>query len=276
MAAAFRQLITVAAGYSFTGTLLVQLAVMVLALYLASSLLARWYGVWAGIGFAGLAFNIARPFLSTTMTEPLAYIWALFSLVFFIQSVRQHSLPHALVGLAALTVGLLMRMGALFAIPFMVLWIGFAFAKETASRVRLIVLAAAVVVAIVTVNFGLKHYYGEQGVDLGDNFAMVACGLALGEDWNGCTKPYEATLSSLPNEHAVSVFLYTKAWENFLAHPSVLIGQLWANCCEFIHHVLSFMFSSYIALYAANGANRSLPFYCAGWNVLRMAKHSRN
>ena len=255
MAAAFRQLITVVAGYSFTGTLLIQLALIVLALYLASSLLARWYGIWAGIGFAGLAFNIARPFLSTTMTEPLAYLWALFSLVFFIQSVRQHSLPHALVGLAALTVGLLMRMGALFAIPFMILWLGFAFAKQTASRVRLMGFAAAVVVAVLAVNFGLKHYYGEKGVDLGDNFAMVACGLSLGKDWNACTKPYEAMLSSLPNEHAVSVFLYSKAWENFLAHPSVLIGQLWANCSEFIHAVWSFMFASYISLYDATAAS---------------------
>ena len=105
---------------------------------------------------------------------------------------------------------------------------------------------------------------------------MVACGLSLGKDWNGCTKPYEATLSSLPNEHAVSVFLYTKAWENFLAHPSVLIGQLWANCSEFIHHVWSFMFSSYISLYDCEWRNRSLPFDSAGWNFIRMAKHSRN
>ena len=84
---------------------------------------------------------------------------------------------------------------------------------------------------------------------------MVACGLSLGKDWNACTKPYEAMLSSLPNEHAVSVFLYSKAWENFLAHPSVLIGQLWANCSEFIHAVWSFMFASYISLYDAIGAS---------------------
>ena len=249
MAAAFRQLMAFAAGYSFTGTLLIQLALTVLALYLASTFLTRWYGIWAGVGFAGLAFNIARPFLSTTMTEPLAYVWALFSLVFFIQSVRQHSLVHALVGLAALTVALLMRTGDLFAIPFMVLWVGFAFAKRTAARVQLMGLAAAVVIAVLLVNFAVKHFYGEKGVDLGDNFAMVACGLSLGKDWTGCTKPYEATLSSLPNEHDESVFLYTKAWENFIAHPDVLISQIWTNCSLFMQNVWSFMFAGYIKLY---------------------------
>ena len=48
---------------AFPGTLLVQLAMMAVMLYLASYLLAGWYGIWAGIGFAGLAFNVARPYL---------------------------------------------------------------------------------------------------------------------------------------------------------------------------------------------------------------------
>ena len=130
IAEAFREVITVAANYSFPGTLLVQLVMMAVMLYLASYLLAGWYGIWAGIGFAGLAFNVARPYLSTTLTEPLGYIWGLFSLIFFVQSIRQRSLPHALLGLAALTVALMMRMGALFAVPFMVLWIGYAFAER--------------------------------------------------------------------------------------------------------------------------------------------------
>src|SRR5262249_51464538 len=118
MAEAMQQLMTVAAGYSYVGTLIIQLALMALALYAASSVLAREHGIWVGIVFAGFAFIIAQPYLTTTLTEPLGCIWGLIALIFFIQSMRHHSLPHALLGLAVLTAALLMRMGALFAIPF--------------------------------------------------------------------------------------------------------------------------------------------------------------
>src|SRR6202011_391668 len=63
MAQALRELTTVAAGYSYVGTLIIQLALMVLMLYATSSVLAMHYGIWAGIAFAGFAFIIARPYL---------------------------------------------------------------------------------------------------------------------------------------------------------------------------------------------------------------------
>ena len=246
MAEAFREITTVAANYSFPGTLVMQLALMAVMLYFASWLLARWYGIWVGIGFAGLAFNVARPFLSTTLTEPLGYIWGLISLIYFIQSIRQRSLPHALLGLAALTVALLMRMGALFAIPFIVLWIGCAFGKSLAARVRLIGLACMAVVAVLAVNFALERFYGAEGVGTGDNFAWTMCGLSVGMSWNGCGKVYEATLSSLPDERAQSVFLLAMTWQNFVHDPSVLLGQVWDNFSAFVSGIGPFMFSGYL------------------------------
>src|SRR5262249_40120481 len=114
MAAAFRQLTALVVDYSFAATLLVQLALMAPMLYLTAAAIARWGGIWPGIAFAGLAFNIARPYVATTLTEPLGLVCGLFSLLLFVESIRRRSAAHALVGLGGLTTAMLMRMGAFF------------------------------------------------------------------------------------------------------------------------------------------------------------------
>ncbi len=272
MAEAFRELITVPVDYSYSASLLVQLAIVAVMLYWTSLVLAGWYGVWVGIGFAGLAFNIARPFLSTTMTEPLGYIWGLFALVFFIQSVKLRSLPHALLALAALTVAMMMRMGALLAIPFMVLWVGYAFAQGLGSRLRLIAIAGAVVLAVVAVNVGLQRFYGQAGVDTGDNFASVACGLSIGQGWQDCDALYKAKLDSLPNERSKSAFLFVQTWRNIVAHPVVLFIQSIRNIGSFFVGAGSFMLVGYIPLYPAESGESYLlilPLMVGAFYIIR-------
>ena len=251
MAEALREITVVAANYSYKWTLIIQLTLMVVMLFLASHLLVGWYGIWSGLGFAGFAFSIARPFLSTTLTEPLGYIFGLLALMFFVQSFRQQSSRHALIGLAALTIALLMRMGALFAVPFMVLWIGYAFAKDFFSRIRLVGWACVVVIAVVLANFALQGLYGATGVDTGGNFAWTTCGLSVGMSWDGCEKLYPTTLASLPTERAQSMFLFTQTWLNFTAHPQVLLGAVWDNFSDFMRGIGPFMLAGYIPLYSA-------------------------
>ena len=272
MAEALREITVVAANYSYEWTLIIQLALMVVMLFLASHLLAGWYGIWSGLGFAGFAFSIARPFLSTTLTEPLGYIFGLFALMFFVQSFRQQSSRHALIGLAALTIALLMRMGALFAVPFMVLWIGYAFAKDFFSRVRLVGWSCVVVIAVVLANFALQGLYGATGVDTGGNFAWTTCGLSVGMSWDGCDKLYPTTLASLPTERAQSMFLFTQTWLNFTAHPQVLLGAVWDNFSNFMRGIGPFMLAGYIPLYSAASVDSYLvllPLAVAIWFVWR-------
>ncbi len=272
MAEALREITVVAANYSYKWTLIIQLTLMVVTLFLASHLLAGWYGIWSGLGFAGFAFSIARPFLSTTLTEPLGYIFGLFALMFFVQSFRQQSARHALIGLAALTIALLMRMGALFAVPFMVLWIGYAFAKDWLSRMRLVGWSCVVIIAVVFANFLLQGLYGATGVDTGGNFAWTTCGLSVGMSWDGCDKLYPTTLASLPSERAQSMFLFTQTWLNFTAHPQVLLGAMWDNFSNFMRGIGPFMLAGYIPLYSATSVDSYLlllPPAVAIWFVWR-------
>ena len=253
MAEAMREITTVAASYSYSGTLIIQLALMALALHEASSVLARHYGLWVGIAFTGLAFIVAQPYLTTTLTEPLGYIWGLIALIVFIPAIRQHSLAHALLGLTALTAALLMRMGALFAIPFVVLWIGFAFAQGIRQRARVMGMACAVVIAVLAVNLALQRLYNAEGVGTGSNFSQTICGLSIGTDWFGCLKLYQATLSALPNENAQSSFLFAQAWGNFLAHPTVLVRELGDNFAGFLRGLWPFILAGLASVFNGSG-----------------------
>src|SRR5207248_3246165 len=112
LGAAFREITVFAAQYSYAMTLLVQTCMVAVALYVSARSVMRWYGVWAGIAFVAFICILARPFLATTLTESLGLVWTLFSIVFLLDAMRLHSLPHALIALAGLTFALATRMGS--------------------------------------------------------------------------------------------------------------------------------------------------------------------
>jgi len=74
----------------------------------------QWRGELAGIVFAALIMQLARPFLSTTLTEPIGMIWALASVIFLIEALRRHDRLSGMISLVTLVFGILTRMGALF------------------------------------------------------------------------------------------------------------------------------------------------------------------
>jgi hypothetical protein len=245
LAAAFREITVVAALYSYVGALLVQAAMVAVALFLAARSLVRWHGIWAGIAFVGFIYILARPFLQTTLTEPLGLIWALFSIMFFVDAIGLKSRPHALVALAGLTVGLLTRMGSLFTIPVIVLWITVALAHGLRARLRTFLAACAVVIAVLALNGTLALLYGSPSVSTGSNFAWTACGLSMGTGWGDCERIYAAQLAEMPNERVRAVFLLLTTWNNILRNPEILFFTLLRHMLEYVDGFSSFMFKGY-------------------------------
>jgi hypothetical protein len=229
LAEAFRQLTVLIAQYSYVSTLLVQLALLAIMLYLTARCLVRWKGIWAGSAFVGFVLLLERPFLATTMTEPLGAIWSLLALMFFIEALRRQSLPHAMIGLAALTFALTIRMGSLLTIPALALWIAYVFGGTSVARWRVLGLACGTVVLVVVLNALLGYLYGSLQTTSGANFAPTICGLSLGTDWAGCLATYAAQLDQLSDERAQAYFLVTQAWQNILANPAVFVGHLVRN-----------------------------------------------
>ena len=238
LAAAFRQ-VTVWAGQIplasniYLGTLLVQVGVLAVLLGLASRSILEMYGIWAGIAFTGAIYTLAREWLPTTMTEPLGLAWALVAIAFFAEAFRLRSPPHALVALGALTFALWTRMGSLLTLPFLALWIAFAFARSWSGRARLFFWACGVFAAVIGLNVLLAWMYGPPGVLTGGNFAFTLCGLSHGASWDTCYNTYRIQLSSL-TEQQQAWFLLAKAWESFRQDPSVPFEAILANFRQFV------------------------------------------
>jgi hypothetical protein len=245
LAEAFRQLAVLVAQYSYVSTLIVQLVLLATMLYLAARSLVRWKGIWAGSAFVGLVLLLERPFLSTTMTEPLGAIWSLLALIFFIEALRQHSLPHAVIGLTALTVALSIRMGSLLTIPAMALWMAHVFGGTRVGRWRVLAIACGAVLPVVALNALLGYLYGSTQTTSGANFALTVCGLSLGTDWAGCLGTYAAQLGQLPDERAQAYFLMSQTWHNVLSNPAVLARHLLENVAKFVVSQPRFFMAGY-------------------------------
>ena len=245
VAGAFRQATVFAAQYSYVDTLLIQLGLLVLMAFFATRAIASWRGIWAGFAFIGFVIILVRPFLATTLTEPLALIWAMFSLVFLIEALRLQSLPQALIGITALTLALFTRMGSLFTIPMLVLWVGFAFAGHSSARIRAFAFACSAVILTVAASLVLSYFYGSPRVLAGGNFAWTVCGLSMGTDWLDCHKTYSSQFAQFSSEREFVWFLLGQSWENFLLNPNALLRTLYTNVNSFFNSLPQFLVSGY-------------------------------
>ena len=182
-AAALRGLMLLAGGLSYPGTLIVQAMLAAGMMMLVLRSVVAWRGIWVGVALFAFLYGLSRPFLVTTMTEPLGLLWSLFSLAFFIEALRRRSVPFALVGFGALVCGLMTRMGSMFTIPFLMLWIPLVLAHGLASRVKIFVAVFGIMLTTMVWNLLLAHLYASPDSEIGGNLAYTACGLAHGTDW---------------------------------------------------------------------------------------------
>ena len=245
LALAFRQLTVMAGGYSYVGTLLVQAGLLSLSLFLAACGMTRWYGLWAGIGFVGLIYILVRPFLVTTLTEPLGLILVLLSVTFLLDAIQLRSLPNALLAVAGITAALFVRMGDMFLAPVLVVWVGFATAGKSARRLRNAGAAAAIVLAVVVLNILIAMIYARPGSTIGGNFAWVACGLSIGGDWSACNHIDLSGIHDISNTRAVEIFVLKLAWQNILADPLLLLRTLAHNIQSYFHGLPIFVIEGY-------------------------------
>ncbi len=226
LAAAFRSILLFLSQYSFPRMLLLQGCLLGGAAWVASCAVMVWRGVWAGLGFFGLIYIYARIFSPTSLTEPLGLIWALLSIPFFIGAFRSGSVKPALVGFAILTFALLTRMGDMFAIPALLVWLVWQFGQGIAAKARIGLVAVGIVLGVFGLNSLLAKAYGNGDGSTGSNFSYTLCGLTLGTAWDGCQKKLEPEGSPRLPENVLIAKMYTMAWQNFKAQPAVFFHRL--------------------------------------------------
>jgi hypothetical protein len=223
-----------AGGFSYIGTLLVQAVLLAGAFMLALRSAAAWRGLWVAMALMGLLYGLVRPFLLTTMTEPLGLIWSLFSLCFFIEAFRRRSAAMAIIALAALTCGLFTRMGSMLTIPFLMIWIVVSFSTGRKPRVGLLAVLIGVLLFISVYNGLLARAFAAPASHIGANFSMVVCGLAHGGEWNECLHLFDSEIreGSIAN---VDNFFYGEAARAFIADPIVSVKYMLWNMWRYAH-----------------------------------------
>lgn len=246
LAAALRNVLLYLSAYSYPAMLLLQTFLLSVLCCFAASSVMRWRGVWAGVAFFGMAYIYCRVFLPSALTESLGLCWALFAVPFLIDALRTGSLPSALLALAGIALGLMSRMGAMFMIPGLVVWIGWQFGSATRRRLIAGAAALAVTVGVLGASYALAKTY-RSGEDVtGANFSYTLCGLTIGTDWTGCPKQLEKEGIQLPGDEAANAkVLYAMAWRKFSAQPSVLLKRLASAAWKFVHDLTDQPFRGY-------------------------------
>jgi hypothetical protein len=233
LASAFRSILLIAGGLSYTNMLLIQALLAAFATWLAARSIAKWSGAAAGFAFVALAYAIQRSFLSTALTEPLGLIWALLSIPFIVAALRNNSIMAAQVAFGLTVLTSLTRMGAMFLIPAIILWMILNFGKGWNRKIGILAAAIAILFAVLMTNKAVVTLYG-RGSDLtGSNFAYVACGLSIGGNWSACYNEYPDEIKG-KNEEALTNYFYSKAAGNIWNDPMVISRRLYHGGVNFI------------------------------------------
>jgi hypothetical protein len=234
LAAGFRSVLLIFGNFSLPSMLILQACLVAGAACFATWAIVLWRGVWAGIAFFALTYIYASVFVQTTLTEPLGLFWALLSIPFFIKSFRDRSASAALVAFAMTAIALMTRMGSMFTIPALLVWLVWQFANGIAARLRIGAAAAVILLGVLGLNTLLLKTYGPGQDSTGDNFSYTLCGLTIGTGWAGCPAKLAAEGKPLTgDEAAVASQLYSMAWTNFRDKPKIFLRRLVDNLNEF-------------------------------------------
>ena len=246
IAAAFRIVLSFFSGHSYSSMLLVQALLLSALLSFAAWAIISWRGLWAGVAFSGLVYIYARSFMPTILTEPLGIMVALFSIPFLIAAFRTQSLSHALLALMGITIALLIRMGAMFTIPALIIWIFWNFGRSQSQKMRAGITAMLVALAVFSANFALAGVYGAGPDNTGSNFAYVLCGLTLGTTYQGCPNLLHKEGKKFTGDSVASErFFYAMAWQNFKRDPGVLPKVLLNGAESFLVNLPDRLFRGY-------------------------------
>jgi hypothetical protein len=260
IAAAFRSTLLFFAGFSLSAMLLLQACLLAGAICFASAAVTRWRGLWAGVTFFALTYICVRTFAPTTLSEPLGLLAALASVPFFIEAFRTGSVPAALLAFAFTTIALMTRMGSMFTIPAVMLWLVWQFGTTLRERIRVALIAGAIISGIGTTNYLLETGYGNHQQYLtGSNFSYTLCGLTMGTTWDRCRAELAERIAQRPHTEGMPTeAAYSLAWENFTNHPSVFFNRLLAGAHAFLTYVPDLLFRGYGAVIEPSWFPRTL------------------
>lgn len=246
LAAAFRTSLVFVAGYSYSTMILLQAALIAAAIFVAACALASWRGIFAAVAFAAVMILASESYVPTTLTEPLGLFWALLAIPFFIGALRRRSRLLGLCALALMSLALLTRMGAMFTIPALALWVAWSYGNSLRQRLTAALLAAVVLASVAGTNSLLQRLYTTGLSQTGSNFSYTICGITIGQTWSGCVERYQSEVAVLTDERDVNKLMYKKAAENFAASPKTTFLRLFDGAAAFVPEAPRILLQGYM------------------------------
>jgi hypothetical protein len=247
LAAAARSVLLFFGDYSLPIVLILQACLLAAATCFAARAVAIWRGIWAAVAYFALTYIYVRIFVPTTLTEPLGLFWALVSIPFFIEAFRSGSVKPALVAFSMTAVALMTRMGSMFTIPALLIWLVWQFGRSTAAKLRIGALAIGILLCVLGLNSLLQKAYGTGQGSTGGNFAYILCGLSIGTDWQGCPAKLASEGKSTRDESALINQMYSMALDNIRARPEVFFGRLRDGAAKFSSDFPDVIWRGYLA-----------------------------
>lgn len=204
---------------NFYHAMVLQAVVAAIALGLASLTVSKLYGRSVALVFFAINYAFLDGCLHRTLSEPLGISLGLIALALYVSSIAQPNPTRYGFATFILTLALLTRAGAMFAIASSALFAIFFFSDTWKSRGYALLATIAAVAAGWLVNFLLVRLYGTGGLLL-SNFSYTIYGLSQGD------KGWTQAIADFPQSHSDAGFLYRKTLESIISHPWLLIAGL--------------------------------------------------
>lgn len=190
------------------------------ALWLAAREMWETTGAWTGALMLLSLVLFYRRYIGTTLTEHLGLTLGCVAFALVWRGAASARVGPVLVGLAALSLGLNARAGALLILPALVVWLVMVFGRP-GCRARLAIAAVGAGLAGFLANGMLLRLVGIPGAAF-SNFAYVLYGLVRGGGWTLALQQHPELHVLPPLEQSQAI--YALAWEQISTQPSSLLS----------------------------------------------------
>lgn len=231
------------------------------AIWASCAVMNKSFGVWSAVACMALeyaylsydyvwtwAYTYLFTYLHTFMNEPLGFFWGCIAAALWLQALREKYLFWDLAAFSATLVGLLVRMGSMFLVPTLFLYVLWRWRKLHPGHgwwKKPLLGLCACTAAIFLLNMTLASHGAADRQQTGSNYSYCFAGLTLGTDWVSAEKYYIEKLRTLKNEKQKSRFLYKEGIKNILRSPGVFIKRLAQGEVEFITNSNCFLFRNW-------------------------------
>ena len=221
------------AGWNPQRVIVLQTLVLGLSAWLLGLAVLRRWGFCSAVAACAFVFLLSKEYVSSFLVETPGQIWVCLALVLCLDALYVKSRVSALCALAALTITLLLRMGAMFLLPAVLCWIVVRFWNGWRGAAAHACLGLALVGVCLGAAQAISAIYSREAGPQGANFAYTLAALSFGgRDWSAAVTRYKEQLAG-KSEKEQARFLYAQAWENIRHEPKTLVVGLAARAEAF-------------------------------------------